>query len=316
VLGKLPVVLGDVVTALALAGVLRRAGLREGACALGAALFFLNPLVLYNGAFYGRFDSLCLAALLLAWRYLERPHGRGGWLALWYALGVTLKTFPIFLLPYLLVRAGWRRGLPAALAAVALPLVVSLPYLLDNARRFIYIVFIYDSSKGPRQFSWQFALLDLGLPERAATIVSYGLLALFALGLLLPLLPRRGWGPTDSRGEAPSPYRHMNDPYAYAAVAYVLFLLFSKVVYEQYFLWPLPFLAVLILRERDRMAALLLVVLSVTGLLANTWIHPFGYRPGPALWLNALIAAAAASFVLSRWRVRAAHSAATPSTSA
>ena len=318
VLGKLPVVLGDVVVALALAGVLRRAGLRERAAALGAALFFLNPLVLYNGAFYGRFDSLCLATLLLAWRYLERPgaQGRGGWLALWYALGVTLKTFPIFLLPYLLVRAGLRRGLPAALAAFALPLVVSLPYLLDNARRFVYIVFVYDSTKGPRQFSWQFALLDLGLPARTVTLLSYGLLALFALGLLLPLLPRHIERRALSYGNASPAYRHMNDPYAYAAVAYVLFLLFSKVVYEQYFLWPLPFLAVLVLRDRDRAAALLLAVLSVTGLLANTWIHPFGYRPGPALWLNALIAAAAASFVLSRWRVRAAHSAETPSTSA
>ena len=68
------------------------------AVVVGAGLFFLNPLVLYNGPFYGRFDSLCLAALLLAWRQLEPEPVRGRRLALWYSLGVTLKTFPLFLL--------------------------------------------------------------------------------------------------------------------------------------------------------------------------------------------------------------------------
>jgi hypothetical protein len=307
ILGKLPVVVGDVGVAVALASVLRRAGLSDRTCAVGAGLFFLNPLVLYNGPFYGRFDSLCLAALLLAWRQLEPEPVRGRRLALWYALGVTLKTFPIFLLPYLVRRAGLRRGVGVALAALALPVAVSLPYLLHNAHRFISIVFFYDAMKGPRQFSWQFVLLDLGLHLQAVKQISYALLALFALLLVLcvPARPlalrallqtRRGPASAD-----------LADAYAYAAVALTLFLLLSKVVYEQYFLWPLPFLAILAVRNRSRMAALLLIVLSVTGLLANDWIHPFGYRPAPALWLNALIAVAAASFVATRLRGRAAH---------
>jgi Gpi18-like mannosyltransferase len=177
ILGKLPVVVGDVGVAVALAGVLRRAGLSDRACAVGAGLFFLNPLVLYNGPFYGRFDSLCLAALLLAWRQLEPEPVRCRRRTLWYALGVTLKTFPIFLLPYLVLRAGLRRGIGVGLAALALPLAVSLPYLLHNAHRFIYIVFVYDSTKGPRQFSWQFALLDLGLHLQAVKQISYVLRA-------------------------------------------------------------------------------------------------------------------------------------------
>jgi hypothetical protein len=318
ILGKLPVVVGDVGVAVALAGVLRHAGLSDRTCALGAALFFVNPLVLYNGPFYGRFDSLCLATLLLAWRQLEPVPVRGRRLALWYALGVTLKTFPIFLLPYVVLRAGLRRGLGVALAALALPVTVSLPYLLHNAHRFIYIVFVYDSTKGPRQFSWQFALLDLGLPLQAVKQISYVLLALFAVLLVLcararplslPPLPRTRKVRPHVAGERHSPAGGVDlaDPYAYAAVALTLFLLLSKVVYEQYFLWPLPFLAILVVRDRSRMAALLLMVLSVTGLLANDWIHPFGYRPAPALWLNALIAVAAASFVAAHLRGRAAH---------
>ncbi len=378
-LGKLPVVAGDVGVALGLASALRRAGRDERACATGVALYFLNPLVLYNGAFYGRFDSLPLALLLLAWNRLSPgAGGRSGRLALPFSLAVTLKTFPIFLLPYLIARLGRRRGGRLALAAVLTPLVIALPYLLHDARRFLYIVFVYDSTKGPRQFSWQVILLNLGLSERAATVVSYGLLALFALAIVLPVAlrfvkslsllapPAHGdwplptpWGPRPTRGPTvqrasggawgdaspQSPANHdawgstgmaipndaqaptislkgqgrmprllsptarerraegvtaLADPYVYAAVVFTLFLLLSKVVYEQYLLWPLPFLAVLAVRDRARDAVGLLVTLSVIGPSANQWIHPFGYNPYPAPWLNAVIAVAAALFVVGR----------------
>jgi hypothetical protein len=169
---------------------------------------------------------------------------------------------------------------------------------------------------------------------QAVKQISYVLLALFAVLLVLctraqplnlPPLPRTHRVRPHVAGErhapaSPSPALRerglsaslraeggLADPYAYAAVAFTLFLLLSKVVYEQYFLWPLPFLAILVVRDRSRMAALLLMVLSVSGLLANDWIHPFGYRPAPALWLNALIAVAAASFVAAHLRGRAAH---------
>jgi len=297
VLGKLPVVAGDVGVALGIEAALRRAGRGERVRALGAALFFLNPLALYNGAFYGRFDSLPLAALLLAWQRLPRSAQgegeKGGGVAPLYALAVALKTFPIFLLPYLLARLGPRRGGRVALAALGLPIIVSLPYLLHDARRFLYIVFVYDSTKGPRQFSWQVVLLRLGLSERTATVVSYALLALFALALVVPLIPTSLRAARE--GRAPRP-----EPYAYAAVAFTLFLLLSKVVYEQYLLWPLPFLAVLIVRDRARDALGLLLALSTCGLLANRWIHPFGYNPYPALWLNGVIAVAVALFVSKR----------------
>jgi hypothetical protein len=343
-LGKLPVVAGDVGVALGLASALRRAGRDERACATGVALYFLNPLVLYNGAFYGRFDSLPLALLLLAWNRLSSgAGGRSGRLALPFSLAVALKTFPIFLLPYLIARLGSRRGGRLALATVLTPLVIALPYLLHDARRFLYIVFVYDSTKGPRQFSWQVILLNLGLSERAATVVSYGLLALFALAIVLPFAlrfvkslsllapPAHGdWplgptrGPTVQRasggawGDASpqTPANHsawgstgmaisnmvkaLADPYVYAAVVFTLFLLLSKVVYEQYLLWPLPFLAVLAVRDRARDAVGLLVTLSVIGLSANQWLHPFGYNPYPALWLNVAIAVAAALFVVGR----------------
>ncbi len=343
-LGKLPVVAGDVGVALGLASALRRAGRDERACATGVALYFLNPLVLYNGAFYGRFDSLPLALLLLAWNRLSSgAGGRSGRLALPFSLAVALKTFPIFLLPYLIARLGRRRGGRLALATVLTPLVIALPYLLHDARRFLYIVFVYDSTKGPRQFSWQVILLNLGLSERAATVVSYGLLALFALAIVLPfalrsvkslsllpppahgdwpLGPTRGptvqrasggaWG--DASPQAPANHsawgstgmaisnmvKALADPYVYAAVVFTLFLLLSKVVYEQYLLWPLPFLAVLAVRDRARDAVGLLVTLSVIGLSANQWIHPFGYNPYPAPWLNVAVAVAAGLFVVGR----------------
>ena len=66
VLGKVPILAGDVACALVLAAELRDRTASNRAVLLGTSLFFLNPLVLYNGAFYGRFDTVALALLLFS----------------------------------------------------------------------------------------------------------------------------------------------------------------------------------------------------------------------------------------------------------
>jgi Gpi18-like mannosyltransferase len=104
ILGKLPIVAADLGVALLLAGRMRREGMGDRGQAVAAGLFFLNPLVLYNGAFYGRFDSLCVALLLLALLLDERKR-RATWrFSLTYGLAVAAKTFPIFVLPMLVRR--------------------------------------------------------------------------------------------------------------------------------------------------------------------------------------------------------------------
>jgi len=96
VLGKLPVVAADLAIGALLYRALRRHGRAERVALGGAALYLFNPLVLYNGAFYGRFDAVPLAFLLLA---LERYRTR--LFAPAYALAIAAKIFPLFLLPLL-----------------------------------------------------------------------------------------------------------------------------------------------------------------------------------------------------------------------
>ncbi len=62
--------------------------------------------MLYNGAFYGRFDSVAVALLLLA---VHMWHGRtagAGWrFSATYALAIAAKTYPVFLLPWVIRHA-------------------------------------------------------------------------------------------------------------------------------------------------------------------------------------------------------------------
>ena len=106
VLGKVPILAGDVACALVLAGELRDRTASNRAVLLGTSLFFLNPLVLYNGAFYGRFDTVALALLLFAVRLLRKSKRSAG---LWYGLAIAAKTFPAFVLPGIVRDARGRR---------------------------------------------------------------------------------------------------------------------------------------------------------------------------------------------------------------
>jgi Gpi18-like mannosyltransferase len=128
VLGKLPIAVGDIVTAWVLAAELNDRGHPPRVVAAGTALFFLNPLVLDNSALYGRFDSLGCALLLLALRGIRRRGGVSGRDAVCFAFAVAAKTFPGFAVLGFL-RAGRNARRRVLLALVAVLGALSLPYL-------------------------------------------------------------------------------------------------------------------------------------------------------------------------------------------
>ncbi|HZS13813.1 MAG TPA: glycosyltransferase 87 family protein [Candidatus Dormibacteraeota bacterium] len=257
ILGKLPIVAADAVAAVVLARLVRRAGGGDGRQALASGLFFLNPLVVYDGAFYGRFDSVCVALLLLAvsaWN----PARRASWrFAVAYALSIAAKTFPVALLPWLL-----RRGRITALRVAASTAVVvgglSAPYLVTSAAPFLHDQ-LYNLPKVSGSLSWQVVFHGV-LPEGAQVALSQALLGVFALAAVgLAFLAE--------------------DLVTCTAVLTLLFIVLSKVVIEQYLTWPLAFLALLAVNARSRVAAALLVVVSAVGILVNPYIHPFGREP-------------------------------------
>ena len=272
VLGKLPILAGDIACGLALAAELRHRTGSDRAVVLGTALFFLNPLVLYNGAFYGRFDTVALALLLFTVRLLRKQKKSAG---LWYALAVAAKTFPIFVLPGIIRAARGHRARLVLLVAIVL-VVLSAPYL-PSWRAMLSDIVVYDAAKSPAALSWQTLLIGTTGVE-ILRMAGYVLLAVFGVGAVV--------------------FARMADLDMYILATLVLFLLCSKVVLEQYLVWPMPWLVlVLWTAPRIRTATVaLFVIITAIGMVANPHIQPWGRSP--ALIVGALAVACASYLVV------------------
>ncbi len=255
VLGKVPILAGDVACALVLAGELRDRTASNRAVLLGTSLFFLNPLVLYNGAFYGRFDTVALALLLFAVRLLRKSKRSAG---LWYGLAVAAKTFPVFVLPGI-VRAARGRRMWLAITSMGVLLVLSAPYI-PSWRAMVSDIVVYDAVKAPGALSWQTLFIGTTSIENLR-LVSYVLLALYLVGAVL--------------------LARVLDLDVYILATLILFLVCSKVLLEQYLVWPMPWL-VLVLWTAPRIRAASIaffVAVTVVGMVANPHVQPWGRSP-------------------------------------
>ena len=255
VLGKVPVLAGDIACALVLAAELRDRTGNNRAVVLGTSLFFLNPLVLYNGAFYGRFDTVAVALLLFAVRLLRRRKRSAG---LWYGLAVAAKTFPVFVLPGIVREARGRR-IWLAITLTGVLLVVSAPYL-SSWRAMMSDIVVYDAVKAPGALSWQTLFIGSTSIEKVR-LVGYVLLALYLIGAVL--------------------LARALDLDVYILATLVLFLVCSKVLLEQYLVWPMPWL-VLVLWTAPRIRAATIAffgAVTVVGMVANPHIQPWGRSP-------------------------------------
>ena len=270
VLGKIPIIAGDIACALVLAAELRDRSKSDRAMVLGTALFFLNPLVLYNGAYYGRFDTIACALLLLAVRVLRNGKQGAG---LWYGLAVAAKTFPGFVLPGILHNAKGRR-LGILVALVAVLVVLSAPYL-PSWRAMLSDIVFYDASKSPAGLSWQTLLIGTTSIENLP-LVSHVLLAVYVVGAVLLTC--------------------VVDLDMYILATLVLFLVCSKVVLEQYLVWPMPWLVLALwTAPRIRVAtSTFFVGITVVGMVANPHIQPWGRTPA---LINAGLAVAGVIYI-------------------
>jgi uncharacterized membrane protein len=255
ILGKLPITTADFLTTALMVRELRRHGGSRRAEAVAAGLFFLNPLVVYNGAFYGRFDSVCVALLLLAFSAYRAGRPVGWRFSLTYALSVAMKTFPLFVLPWLL-RRGRTTALRVSVACGVVLLGVAAPYLITSPRAFATDL-LYSADKLSGGLSWQVSLH--GLPAAVQLDIADAMLGAFLVGVVA--------------------LAFVEDYTLCAAATMVLFLLLSKQVIEQYLIWPLPFVILLAVGRHSRAAWLLVVELTVAGMLVNAYIHPFGIQP-------------------------------------
>lgn len=288
-LGKLPVIAADAVIGTLLYRRAHRAGWATRRAALLAATYLLNPLVLYDGAIYGRFDALACALLFGSSEHARRRDHVDASSRLGLALAVAAKTFPVFTLPVWLVH-DQRRGRRRTAAVIAVVVIaLSLPYL-GSAVPYLRDVVGYDSGKRP-QGSSAWALLDSVVSKPAASVISSLGLVVFAAGAMW--IARRTVRSELALG---------------IAATLLLFVACSKVVLEQYLIWPIPWLVVLVVAAQPliRRACLAMVaLLSIVGLLNCESFHPLG-RDVPAFGL--ILTAAVGCFLLITLRSPARRS--------
>lgn len=281
ILGKIPIVAGDALVAWALVRWGRRADLAAGALTALVACWWLNPLVLYNGAFYGRFDSLVLGLLLVALLTGPPRDSDSRWWspsAAWFGAAIAAKTFPAFILPWF-----WRNGRNRAkllTGIVTFVGVVSLPFVAAPLA-FIDSTVLYDTGKTPTNLSWQVALKHLFDSDTTRAIGTFVLLGFIATLFLLTRL----------------------DLTEYCAAAFCAFVVFSKIVNEQYLVWAIPFLAMLAVAHRARPHAWLLGLYTLIGTILNPSVHVLGHQGSiHTLWVNVVLAGATVAYLV--WQMR------------
>jgi uncharacterized membrane protein len=278
---KAPVVVADAL----LAGVLVSWGRERGALTSRSVwAYALHPVAILVVGFHGQFDSVALLALVCALRWLDGRRLDRSALAL--AAGIALKSFPVLVLPFVLLfvpGAGRARVRYALLATVPVALLL-LPFAVADRAALIRELFAYG---GVPDFGWIGAVrairgVALGHLSRAfdaqwAPLLAASKVVYLAAAALLWAAVARGW--IRWRAEA-------------SALGVLLaFQVFYGALSAQYLLWPVP-LAVL-LGERFVLphaaaATLALVgfyVLLAPGVLTPPEMPPFSPAVAERLWM-------------------------------
>lgn len=230
-----------------------------------AAVYFLNPLLVFESAGHGHFESLPLLFCLL---FLASLRWNSRHAAVWLALAALSKIAALALLPVLVLRFGWRRGLPyAALAGGAVAAVLAWTGSLDTLARFAGDYRYNDAVPWLLRMGFGWAL-----PPAALSGIA---LALFA-GCVPWLMGRLRGADAATQGLG----------------CMGLLLLFSPTVHPWYALWVLPFAAVslsrpgLLFTGTAAAAYGAYAAAEATGKFREIpWLRIPLYLPPAALWL-------------------------------
>jgi hypothetical protein len=278
---KLPPLLAELALVALLAG-------RGG----GAAwIYALHPVSLLVTGAHGQFDALALVLVVLALRELERDKRDCSALAL--AGAVALKSFPVLLLPVVLLRLPRRAAARYAALCLGPVLLLLLPFALHDFGALRRELLGYG---GVADFGWiglvrGLAWLRDGVLARADAVAWGGLMAvskllfLVAYAALIAALRRRlNLGPAE------------------ASLAVLLaFLVFYGALSAQYLLWPVA-LAVWARVDRDFVVYSLLATAALLGFypfLAPGVLFPRGALPVGRAAFGALWVVGTASVLMA-----------------
>ena len=265
---RLPLVLASLTLGLLLAADARRRG-DETSATLAAALFLLNPGVIFDTAYWGQADAL--VALFVVATVVALQRGRFEWGGAIFALAVLTKPLAYPFAPFVLVlsvkRAGWARTLVAVGVCGLTVLVVLLRFLwigrLGSILRSLVsqLEALPYASVNAHNLWW---LVQRGTPwldarEEAVGSLSYeaigiALVAGFCLATLFQL-----WRSEDERAER----------LAFASTAFGFFVLATH-MHENHLFNAIPLIVLAGAHDR-RMRHFLALVSAV--FLANMLLH-------------------------------------------
>ncbi|MFC2162117.1 hypothetical protein ACFLRF_00415 [Candidatus Altiarchaeota archaeon] len=240
---KFPPLLGDIMVAYVVWDISKKHLNMQGMPLFLTALILFNPAFIVHTGLQGKADSLSLGFLLFALNGLKRKR-----FAVYYGLSVVSKQLPLLLVPWLIFRARVLRML--VVAGLMVILLIS-PYLIHDPFLFFERMTQTHLEKESRGFSWMinFYLSDLSMK----TIEGYWnmLFSVFIFLLIVfPLLAKYPW-------------------YAAGVITYSLFIIFSKVIFEQYLLWCIPFLLITFIKEWRASCLIAYFTVSFSYLLSN-----------------------------------------------
>ncbi len=114
-----------------------------------------NPFIIFVSSFWGMIDCWSTAFLIASIYYMLRK--RYNVSALFYTLSVLTKQLSLLLAPIVLAYVFKKRGVGKTIQYIALAtalfLMVSLPFLLEHPKNFIYQIFLFHISRFPQGVS-------------------------------------------------------------------------------------------------------------------------------------------------------------------
>jgi hypothetical protein len=303
---KLPLVAADGAIALVVQDHLRRLGAGATQRVLSVAFIALGPAFFGVSGFQGHMDALATLPVVAAVCVWARSnHHRSVLAGVLVGVGAAIKTVPLFMLLALLPTArSWRERLLLVIPAVAIPLLMILPFLVADPNG-VMTLSHYQSLPGfgglslliqPDLANGFLATGQVDYSSASRLLVRYGgFLTIFALAVVAPLLFWRRTRATEA-----------------AALVWLTIYVFAPGFFFPYLVWSLPFL--LLLGKTREVLVLMLVVAVPQFILYH---HA---RPGTEVrifqvmmiglylllsveWVRELIRALRTSPVSRRWRL-------------
>ncbi len=242
-IAKLPQIFCDTAIGWALFSIVRNHLADSRKAFLTAILYLFNPIFIYNSAYYGRFDQFCVFFALCALLTYKSPAKS----SLHLAVAFCIKSFTIFFMPYF-IQKDRKRFVISGICFSGVLLIVSLPFLIvyKNPAEMFSVMFKMTGFR-PQGLSWQVAFYRF---MDVSTMIKISEALLTAHLLFILLFPKR-------------------DFLSFTAMSLTMFLFFSKLVFDQYITWALPFLYLDYVINKKKHALAATVFLTISAMLNN-----------------------------------------------